>query len=351
MRILTIKKGLLFIVITGLTLVITSQGFTGQMSITGRVTKVDNHTITIETITADTIPEGSKVELFFEISEEQSLEIGQWKVSGRGKGVIYATPVDMIGPPQKGMTAKISYSSKKKGPVITSSTPQNRSHQKISRKKSLSEIVPEIRGKQPKGQLLGIPFPEKTVKEYAIAGDKFFKEKNYKMAVKEYEQCARMNHSGCQEMLGYFYSEGLGVKKNLKKAREFYEESAQQDNAAALYSLGVMYAKGHGVKKNMTKAYGLFLKSANLGYPEAQFNLGAFYYNGMGVKMNESTALTWFKKAADQNIPKALYIVGQAHELGWGTLKNMSKAKEYYKKAAKLGDKNAQEKIENLQNH
>ena len=309
------------------------------------ITKVNNNTITIETIQAQTIPEGSRVDLFFEISEGQSIEIGQWKVSGRGKGVIFATPVDMIGPPQKGMTAKISYSDKKKAPVITSSIPRNKAVQDTSRENSYTKIVPEIRGKEPKGQWLGIPFPDKSADEYAGTGDKDFFQTNYTAAIKEYEQCARMGHSGCQRMLGYFYFNGFGVEKDFNRAREFYEDSARQNNANAIYNLGVMYANGNGVRKDTAKAHELFLQSANLGYPEAQFNLAVLYYNGMVVKKDKSTALMWFKKAADQNIPKAVYVVGQAHEFGWGTPKDMSKAKEYYQKAAELGDENAKKKL------
>ncbi len=473
-----IIKNLFFTAIIGLGLTITNQGIAGQVSISGTVTKVNNNTITIETIKAEIIPKGSRVDLFLEISEGSRIEVGQWKVSGRGKGIIFATPVDMIGPPQKGMTAKISYSEKKNRVQVTGQDHYNappisqndaiqekkqfvdntqqyvdkvrkivgdlRKNSKkystdkiqtleqqivqnvkkavagdnaeayyllallhedgvgeisrdskkmvenliISAKKgygqaqyilgdmykSGDEVVkdkkkavywlkkaagqghqdakmelklmePEIRGKEPEGQLLGIPFPAKSAKEYATAGDRFYHKKNYKSAFKEYEQCARMGHSGCQLMLGTLYNDGLGVVKDLNKARELYEKSARKNNSNAIYNLGVLYLNGSGVKKDMAKAHELFLKSANLGYPEAQFNLGATYYNGMGVKKDNSTALKWFRKAADQNISKALYVVGQAYESGWGTPKNMSKAKEYYKKAAELGDKAAIKKL------
>jgi TPR repeat protein len=416
-----IKKIKIIIIITAL-LAMGNQSFGGQVSITGKVTKIENNTITIETIKAETIPEGSRVDLFFEISEGQSIEVGQWKVSSRGKGVVFATPVDVTGPPLKGMTAKISYSEEKNRVQVTRQDHHNSppisqnddTHEKkqfvynpqqyvdeakkigddltknskkyskeknqtlqrqlvqnvkkavaadnaeayyllaflhqngigeISRsskkmvenlmmsakkghdkaqfmlgdmykrgdevikdkekaiywfqkaadqghqgaKMELELLEPQIRGKEPsgkkpKGQLLGIPFPEKTAKEYAEAGDKYFYKKSYKMAFKEYEQCARMGNAGCQKMLGLFYNNGFGVEKDLNKARKFYEDSARQNNFEAIYNLGLLYANGQGVKKNMTKARELFLQSANLGYPEAQFNLGVLYYNGMGVK-------------------------------------------------------------------
>lgn len=477
-----IKKIKIFIIITAV-LALANLSFSDQVSTDGKVTKVENNTITIETINAETIPEDSRVDLFFEISKGDLIPVGQWKVSGRGKGVIFATPVDVTGPPLEGMTAKISYSEKKNRVQVTSqdhhtSPPisQNEEPQKkkqfvynsqqlvdeakkigddltenskkyskeknhtlqrqfiqnvkkavsgdnaeayyllafiyqnglekirpsskkmvenliisaekgyanaqnllgnmykdgdeVSKDKEkaiywlqkaadqghkgakmeLELIEPQIRGKEPngkepKGQLLGIPFPEKSAKEYASAGDAYYNKKNYKMAVKEYEQGARMGHAGCQNILGSCYYNGHGVGKDLNRARKLYEDSARQNNSSAIYNLGLMYVNGSGVKKDVTKARELFLKSANQGYPEAQFNLAVLYYKGIGVKKDKSTALKWFKKAADKNIPKAVYVVGQAHEFGWGTPKNMSKAKEYYKKAAKLGDKDAIKKL------
>ena len=107
-----LKKIRIFILITAI-LAMANQSFSGQVSITGKVSNVENSTITIETIRAETIPKDSRVDLFFEISEDNSIAIGQWKVSGRGKGVIFAMAVDVLGPPQEGMTAKISYFNKK----------------------------------------------------------------------------------------------------------------------------------------------------------------------------------------------------------------------------------------------
>lgn len=372
-----IKKIKVFIIITAV-LALASQSFSDPVSITGKVTKVANETITIETANADGIPAGSRVDLFFPTSDGQDLAVGQWKVSSSSNGLVFAIPVDAIGPPMKGMTAKISYSKGKKTVQVIrqdhSNSPPMSQNEKPDEKKQfvydppqdadkakeitsegqkgvktdLERFEPQIRGKEPKRQLLGIPFPEKSASEYIADGNKYFNKKNYKMAIKEYEQCARLGNAECQRMVGLFYNNGFGVEKDFNKARKFYEESASQNNFKAIYNLGVMYANGRGVKKDIIKARELFLKSANMGYSEAQFNIGALYYNGMGVKKDKTTALKWFKKAAEQNTPKAVYVVGQAHEFGWGTPKNISKAKEYYKKAADLGDKKAIKKLKEI---
>jgi TPR repeat protein len=365
----------IFIFITTF-LVSANYSFSGQTTVEGKVTKIGDNTITIRTSMTDSIPAGSRVDLFFEVSEGQSLPVGQWAVSSAGNGLVYATPVDVLGPPQEGMTAQISFPERKEQVQVIrqdhhNSQPMSQDEEPYKEKQfvydppqdaekakditneghkgaktGLDPIKPQIRGKEPKGQLLGIPFPEKSVDEYINEGNKYYSEKNYKMAIKEYEQCARMGNAECQGMMGFFYDKGFGVKKDWKKAYEFYEESARQDNLAAIYNLGVMYVYGQGIKKNSTKARELFLKAANMGHPSAQFNLGILYYQGMGgVKKDKTTALKWIKKAADQNIPQAVYFVGQAYEFGWGTPKNMSKATEYYKKAAELGEENAIKKL------
>lgn len=343
------KKIKILIMITSL-LAMANQSLSGQVSVDGIVTKISDKKVTIETSMADSIPEGSRVDLFFEISEGQHIPTGQWKVSGGGNGVVFAEPVDVVGPPQVGMTAKIFYTEQKEQVQVTrqnhhNAPPISQEEEPRDSNTIFDSIVPELRGKEPKGQLLGISFPEKSASEYMKDGNKYYHEKNYKLAIKEYEQCARMGNSECRRMMGLFYNRGFGVEKNSDKAFEFYKEAAQQNNVGAIYNLGVMYANGQSVKKDLLKARELFLRSADMGYPKAQFNLGAVYYNGMGVEKNKTTALNWFKKAADQNIPKAVYVVGQAHEFGWGTPKNISKAYDYYKKAAKLGDKNAIDKL------
>ncbi len=338
-----------FITITVI-LAITNLSYSGPISVDGKVIKTNDNKVTIRTSEADSIPIGSRVDLFLKLSENESVPVGEWKVAIAGNGEVIATPVDMVGPPLEGMTAKISFQEKKKQVQVVrqnhhNAPPISEDDLAQTNRLDIEKIMPELRGKEPQGQLLGIPFPEKSATDYMDTGNKYYYEKNYQLAMEEFKQCARMGNSECTRMLGLFFNNGFGVKKDFDKARKLYEESALKNNRTAIYNLGVIYANGKGVKEDVKKAHELFLKSANLGYPEAQFNLGAFYYNGMGVEKNEGTALKWFKKAADQNIPRAIYVVGQGHEFGWGIPKDISKALEYYKKAADLGDPDAIRRI------
>lgn len=181
-----IKKIRSIIIITAL-LAMTNQSFGGQTSVEGKVTKISDSNITIETTMANSIPAGSRVDLFFEISEDKSILIGQWKVSIAGNGEVFSTPVNMLSPPQKGMTAKISFTERKKQVQVMrqnhhNAPPISQYDDTQSAKTKFEPIEPELRGKEPKGQLLGIPFPEKSAKDSVEEGNKYFYEKNYKMA-------------------------------------------------------------------------------------------------------------------------------------------------------------------------
>jgi len=345
----TVNK-IIFLLIIGLITNVATLGFAAQTTAEGKVSKIRNNSIIIRTSMADSIPPGSRVDLFFEISEGQSIAVGQWKVTSSGNGEVFAEPIDVLGPPQEGMTAKITFT-KRTTPVKIikqdhhNAPPVLEKNSDQEDKSTQWSLEPELKGKEPEGQLLGIPFPKKSVNEYMDEGNKYYYAKQYQKSKKEFEQCASMGNAECKRMLGLFYNNGLGVKKDMNKARQYYEESAKQNNVRSIYNLGVMYTNGTGVEKNLKKGYELFLKSANMGYGEAQFNIGAIHYNGLGVKKDPATALKWFKKAADQNIPKALYVVGQGHEFGWGVSINLSKANEYYKKAADLGYQKAINKL------
>jgi len=347
-----IKRIRTFIIIAAI-LALANQSLSGQASVDGIVTKISDKKITIKTRMADSIPEGSRVDLFFEISEGQHIPTGQWKISGGGDGEVFAEPVDVVGPPKVGMIAKILFPENKESEQANTQNTGTRSE--VSQPENptnpnaiFDSIKPELRGKESIEHLRGVSFPKKSAEDYLKEGDTYFYEKNYKMAFKEYKHCARKGNAECQAMIGNIYHNGLAVETDFTKARIFYEEAARQNNVMAIYNLGVIYFKGQGVKQDRAKAFELYLKSANMGFPKAQFNIGALYYNGVGIKKDNAAAVRWFKKAADQDIPKAIFVVGQAYEFGWASPKNMSKAKEYYNKAADLGDKDAIKKLKSL---
>jgi len=283
-------------------------------SFTGKVIKVDKDSVTITVFESGKVMEGSRVDLYFKMSSGRQMEVGQWKVIKSGQGTIDAAPVDMIGRPMVGLTAKISPAEKRKENIKTS--------------------VATINGTQ--SYVI-----EKSADEHVIAGNRYLKENKDKMAFIEFKQASEKGHAGAQNFLGHMYFNGKGVKQDYKQSREWYEKSAQQNNASSIYNLGVIYSQGRGVNTDMKKAYDLFFRSANLGDSHAQYNLGVMYKKGMVVEKDLFKSFNWFDMAARQNLPEALFMVGNEYEYGNGVTKNTATAMMYYKKAAGLGEKKA----------
>ena len=76
-----------------------------------------------------------------------------------------------------------------------------------------------------------------------------------------------------QNILGYMYEHGEGVKQDYKKAFKWYRKAAQHD-------LGVRYDNGTGVKQDHKEAVAWYRRAADQGHASAQFNLGSMYREG-----------------------------------------------------------------------
>lgn len=71
------------------------------------------------------------------------------------------------------------------------------------------------------------------------------------------------------------------------------------------------------------------------------FQKGMNLYN----KKDYASAVKSFKKACDSRNMTGCYNLGYMYEAGEGVIKNLETALVYYKKAAKLGDKDAKQKV------
>ena len=126
---------------------------------------------------------------------------------------------------------------------------------------------------------------------------------------------AKGNH-WAQNMLGYCYQHGLGVKTDPKKSSEYYSFekyslSAEQGNSFAMNYLGCCYDEGIGIDENKIKAFEWYKKSAKLGYCEAMFSVGIDYETGEGVIKDENKAKEWYTKAAAQGHEDAQTRLGE----------------------------------------
>lgn len=168
------------------------------------------------------------------------------------------------------------------------------------------------------------------------------RKKNYHRAFPLLLQAANAGYEHSQNLVGYCYSEGLGVKKNLKLALFWFQAAAEEGkHKEALFNLAVAYERGQGTAIDLRKAFACYRQAAKLGDVSAQCNLGVAYLEGLGTRQNLSLGIRWIKRAAQKDDEKAQYNLAQAYRKGEGVGKDQSLARHWFKKAAKNGHKKA----------
>lgn len=185
--------------------------------------------------------------------------------------------------------------------------------------------------------------------------------------------CAESGDKRFQNLLGIWYSEGIGTEQNTQLAIEWYQKSAEQKYSSALFNLGGVYYNGEGgvkkdeklavtflkkavklqdpeacygmatlyesgklMEKDEKKALNLFFKSAKLGHDRAQERLGEIFKNGeLGMEESPKESFNWFLKAAEQDRASAQFYIGYFYANGYGVNKDVKLAFDWYSKAAK----------------
>ena len=82
----------------------------------------------------------------------------------------------------------------------------------------------------------------------------------------------------CQNLVGYSYDLGLGVKRNIKLALFWYRQAAKNNDIEGLFNLALLYEKvvycdGEGVRKNIRCAQAWLGKAAQQGHKKAAAKL------------------------------------------------------------------------------
>jgi hypothetical protein len=167
--------------------------------------------------------------------------------------------------------------------------------------------------------------------------------------------CSGIPHA--QNLVGFCFNQGIGVKRNLKKALLWFRKSAHtkrldetthQNHAVALCNLAMMYDQGKGVKEDQCKAFTYYRRAAQLGDIIAQANLGVQYIVGLGVRPDAEKAVYWWKKAARRGDSKAQYNLGKYYLEGIGAKNKKRHAKTWLQKAAAQGHSLARSTLEKL---
>lgn len=86
-----------------------------------------------------------------------------------------------------------------------------------------------------------------------IMGERYYKDKNFKIAQKYLaDSCNRGIKTAC-ESLGVIYRDGHDVRQDDVKAREFFTKACELKSGDACYNVAIMYRGGFGVDKNRTQ--------------------------------------------------------------------------------------------------
>ena len=149
---------------------------------------------------------------------------------------------------------------------------------------------------------------------------------------------AEKGHPKAQAMLGSYYMNA----RNFRTALKWFNEAASQGNADAYNQLGFMYDNGLGVPLNHNKAFEFYIKAAEYGVPSAQNNIGMMYQEGKGVKQDYRQAILWFAKAWKQSddvksSATAANNMAYMYYNGWAVKRNVRTAFSLYREAARKG--------------
>lgn len=159
---------------------------------------------------------------------------------------------------------------------------------------------------------------------------------------------AQGGHAGAQYNVGHDYINGYGVDKNIEKGFSWLLRAAEQGNVMASLQVGYCYSAGYGVIKDEKQGFEWSLKAAQQGNIIAQYTTGYNYFYGLGTEINEKTGFEWFLKSAMNGYALAESQVGYCYSIGKGVSKDEKIGLDWYIKASKHGDDAAQYNLANI---
>ena len=177
---------------------------------------------------------------------------------------------------------------------------------------------------------------EKKPKYYALIGDIYMDEYNFKTAAVYYKKAIKN---------GVFAYAALGdtfdYRHQYKKAFDTYMAGAKEGETECFVSVAYCYERGHAVKKNLQKAIEYYTNASDLGSSVAARNLGDLYYFEKPIKEleigNIKNALKFYERdfyLGDIQVAKKIGFIYLNNEM----LQDVPKAIEWYEKGLSLGD-------------
>ncbi len=172
-------------------------------------------------------------------------------------------------------------------------------------------------------------------------GDIVFANKEYKLAIDNYELCKSRGDAYAKYQLGRIFYQGLGVEQDFSIATKHFHEAAEQNFHLAQQKLGIIFWRGDGVIKDKIRAY-KWLTLASDGNDKKSTEL----LNQLILKLNkkeiiegDKRVMLWRIKTADGGHAAISARLGLVYWKGENVVeKNPVKAYKWLQLSAEQGD-------------
>lgn len=116
-------------------------------------------------------------------------------------------------------------------------------------------------------------------------------------------------HPLAQQLVGYMFSLGVGLKKDLPRARAYLEASAAQGFPAGQQELAYLLLENDPSPADVTRAYDLYVAASNAGFSKAKTHLAYRLASGTFGPADFARSQALYAEAAEKGHPAAIFAL------------------------------------------
>jgi TPR repeat protein len=116
-------------------------------------------------------------------------------------------------------------------------------------------------------------------------------------------------HPLAQQLAGYMFSLGVGLKKDLPRARAYLEKSAAQGFPAGQQELGYLLLEDDPTPADVKRAYDLYVAASDAGYSKAKTHLAYRLAAGTFGPADYPRSQALYAEAAEKGHPAAIFAL------------------------------------------
>lgn len=116
-------------------------------------------------------------------------------------------------------------------------------------------------------------------------------------------------HPLAQQLVGYMFSLGVGVKKDVARARAYLEQSAAQGFAAGQQELAYLLLENDPSPADVKRAYDLYVAASNAGFSKAKTHLAYQLTAGRFGPPDFARSQALYAEAAEKGHPAAIFAL------------------------------------------